>query len=34
MDCRNENEMYVAEITQWRVQKILLRPTTRPPTAN
>src|SRR5881628_3377293 len=26
MDCRNPNEIYVAEITQWRVQKILLRP--------
>src|SRR5882762_971496 len=26
MDCRNPNEVYVAEITQWRVQKILLRP--------
>ena len=33
MDCRNPDEMYVAEITQWRVQKILLRPN-RPPTAN
>ena len=27
MDCRNPNEIYVAEITAWRVQKILLRPT-------
>jgi hypothetical protein len=26
MDCRNPNEIYVAEITAWRVQKILLRP--------
>jgi sugar lactone lactonase YvrE len=26
MDCRNPDEVYVAEITQWRVQKILLRP--------
>jgi hypothetical protein len=26
MDCRNPNEVYVAEITQWRVQKITLRP--------
>jgi hypothetical protein len=26
MDCRNPDEMYVAEITGWRVQKILLRP--------
>jgi DNA-binding beta-propeller fold protein YncE len=28
MDCRNPNEMFVAEITRWRVQKILLRPQT------
>jgi hypothetical protein len=26
MDCRNPDEMYVSEITQWRVQKIILRP--------
>ncbi len=26
IDCRNENELYVSEITSWRVQKILLRP--------
>ena len=26
MDCRNPDEMYVSEITAWRVQKILLRP--------
>ena len=26
MDCRNPNELYVAEITAWRVQKIILRP--------
>jgi hypothetical protein len=26
MDCRNPDEVYVAEITQWRVQKILLHP--------
>ena len=26
MDCRNENELYVAEITAWRAQKIILRP--------
>lgn len=26
MDCRNPNEIYVAEIQGWRVQKILLRP--------
>jgi hypothetical protein len=29
MDCRNPDEVYVAEITEWRVQKILLRPQTR-----
>ncbi|OFW30153.1 MAG: hypothetical protein A3H97_24365 [Acidobacteria bacterium RIFCSPLOWO2_02_FULL_65_29] len=34
MDCRNENELYVAEITAWRVQKLLLKPANRPPTAN
>ncbi len=27
MDCRNADELYVAEITEWRVQKILLHPT-------
>src|SRR5579871_1252247 len=26
LDCRNENEIFVAEITSWRVQKILLHP--------
>jgi DNA-binding beta-propeller fold protein YncE len=26
IDCRNENELLVSEITGWRVQKILLRP--------
>ena len=26
MDCRNPDELYVAEITAWRVQKIILRP--------
>jgi DNA-binding beta-propeller fold protein YncE len=26
MDCRNPDELYVAEITAWRAQKILLRP--------
>src|SRR6266700_1556585 len=26
MDCRNENELVVAEITAWRVQKIILKP--------
>jgi sugar lactone lactonase YvrE len=28
MDCRTPDELYVAEITAWRVQKIKLRPTT------
>jgi DNA-binding beta-propeller fold protein YncE len=27
IDCRNENELYVGEITSWRVQKLALRPT-------
>ena len=26
MDCRNENELYVGEISNWRVQKITLHP--------
>ena len=26
LDCRSENEIYTAEITAWRVQKILLHP--------
>jgi DNA-binding beta-propeller fold protein YncE len=26
IDCRNENELLMAEITAWRVQKILLKP--------
>jgi hypothetical protein len=25
MDCRNPDEIYVAEITQWRVQKVTLK---------
>ena len=29
MDCRNPDEVYVAEITAWRVQKILLHPQAR-----
>ena len=29
MDCRNPNEIYVAEITAWRVQKLQLRPQQR-----
>src|SRR5436309_7306635 len=27
MDCRSENELYVGEITNWRIQKLTLRPT-------
>jgi hypothetical protein len=26
IDCRNPNELYVSEISSWRVQKIILRP--------
>ena len=26
IDCRNENELYVGELTSWRVQKLTLRP--------
>jgi len=26
IDCRNENELYVGEITNWRVQKVTLHP--------
>jgi hypothetical protein len=26
IDCRNENQLLVAEITGWRVQKLLLKP--------
>ncbi len=29
MDCRNPNEIYVAEITEWRATKVLLRPQQR-----
>lgn len=29
MDCRNPNELYVAEITAWRVQKLILKPQQR-----
>jgi 6-bladed beta-propeller protein len=28
IDCRNPNELFVSEITDWRVQKIILRPQT------
>jgi hypothetical protein len=36
MDCRNENELWVSEITAWRVQKILLHPqqATKPATTS
>src|SRR5947199_59532 len=33
IDCRNPNELYVAEITAWRAQKIILRPQTGKSTA-
>jgi len=26
IDCRNENELYVGEIANWRVQKLTLHP--------
>jgi hypothetical protein len=26
MSCRNDNELYVGEIGNWRVQKLTLRP--------
>ena len=26
IDCRNENELYVGELTNWRVQKLTLHP--------
>jgi hypothetical protein len=26
IDCRNENELYVGEIGNWRVQKLVLHP--------
>lgn len=26
MDCRNPDELYVGEITNWRVQKLALHP--------
>jgi DNA-binding beta-propeller fold protein YncE len=29
MDCKNENELLMAEITAWRVQKIVLKPGTK-----
>jgi sugar lactone lactonase YvrE len=30
IDCRNPDELYVAEISAWRAQKILLKPQARP----
>jgi NHL repeat-containing protein len=29
IDCRNENELLVSEITAWRVQKLILKPKTQ-----
>ena len=29
IDCRNENELYIGELSNWRVQKITLRPPSR-----
>ena len=26
MDCRNENELLIGEITSWRIQKVILKP--------
>jgi hypothetical protein len=34
MDCRNPDELYVAEITAWRVQKIVLHPQQTRPTSS
>jgi DNA-binding beta-propeller fold protein YncE len=34
IDCRNENEIMVAEITSWRAQKLTLRPTAATRTAS
>jgi hypothetical protein len=36
MDCRNENDLWVSEITAWRVQHIILHPQTaaRPTTTS
>ena len=33
IDCRNPDQLYIAEIASWRVQKIMLKPTQRNPTA-
>ncbi len=27
IDCRNPNEIFAGELTNWRVQKLVLRPT-------
>jgi DNA-binding beta-propeller fold protein YncE len=29
IDCRNENDLYIGELSNWRVQKITLRPASR-----
>ncbi len=34
LDCRNPNEIYVAEINAWRVQKITLHPQAAAPSAS
>ena len=34
IDCRNENELVVSEITSWRVQKIVLKPKTQTQTSS
>jgi hypothetical protein len=31
LDCRNPNEIIVGEIESWRVQKLILQPTTAKP---
>ena len=31
MDCRNPNELYVGELTNWRIQKLILHPATSVP---
>ena len=30
IDCRSENELYVGELTNWRVQKLMLKPPAAP----
>ena len=34
IDCRNPNELFVSEISAWRVQKIILNPKQAPTTAS